>query len=121
MDYKASKAWHIGHDLAADIRQLAEHLSANKESDLADTMLHLATMAPQKIAESLDYSLQHEKLKAYRVARAAVKELQEHISLARDLHYIDHEAEARLAAKAIAIYRLLSALIQSSKRQTTTD
>lgn len=118
MDYKASKAWHMGHELAGEIQQLVERIPTNPDFDIADRMRHLAILTPERIADSIGLGLRHEKIKAYRVARAACTELQEHLSLARDLHYIDDRLYQQLAAKAIAIYRLLSALIQSGKPLT---
>lgn len=113
--YKVSKAWHLGHDLAADIQQLARYLSST-ELELAGKIRHFAAMTPQKIAESVECSLEHERVKAYKIARAACRELQQHLSLARDLHYIDEQVYQQLADKAIMVYRLLSELIQSSKQ-----
>ncbi len=118
MDYKASKAWHMGHDLAADIRRLVKDIPVDQEIDLAARIHHLAAMTSQQIAESVECNLAHEKIKAYRTARAACKALQEHLSVARDLHYIDNQVYEHLAAKAIMIYRLLTNLIQSGKQTT---
>jgi four helix bundle protein len=119
--YKASKAWHFGHDLAIEAHRLARQLPENDEFNLAVHLRRTSSTAPLKIAESLERSLEHEKLACYKQAREAVVELQELLSLARDLHYIEQRAFEELAAKAITTHNLLSNLIRSlsGSRSTT--
>lgn len=120
--YKASKAWHFGHDLAIDVHALSKQLPKNDEFDLARHLCRTSASAPLKIAESIERSLERDRLACYKLAREAVIELQEQLSLARDLHYIEQEAFDGLAAKAITTQNLLSGLIRSlSAGQPTTN
>jgi four helix bundle protein len=111
--YKASKIWHIGHDLAILVYGMTQQLPENDEFGLAEHLRRTSATVSHKIAESVERSLEHEKLASYKLAREAVIELQEHLSLARDLHYIEQHAFEELAAKAITTHNLLSGLIRS--------
>jgi four helix bundle protein len=111
--YKASKAWHVGHDLAINVHRLARRLPVNDEFNLAVHLRRTSSAAPLRIAESVKRTPEHEKLACYKQAREAVIELQELLSLARDLHYIEQQAFEELANKAITTHNLLSGLIRS--------
>jgi four helix bundle protein len=119
--YKASKAWHVGHDLAIEVHRLAQQLPANDEFNLAVHLRRTSSAAPLKIAKSVEHALEHEKLACYQGAREAVIELQELLSLARDLHYIEQGVFDELAAKAVTAHNLLSNLIRSLTNSKSTS
>ena len=111
--YKTSKAWHIGHKLAIEVHHLVRRLPEDDEFNLAVHLRRTSSAAPLKIAESVERSLENEKLACYKVAREAMIELQELLSLARDLHYIEQQVFDELASQAVATHNLLSGLIRS--------
>ncbi len=80
--YKASKAWHFGHELAVDIHKLASRLPKDDGFNLGAKMRRYSRQAPKKIAESVERILNEEKVECYKLARASIEDLQEHLSLA---------------------------------------
>jgi four helix bundle protein len=118
--YKASKAWHVGHDLAIAVYGLAQRLPDNDEFNLAEHLRRTSAAASSRIAESIERQLEHEKLACYKLAREAVVELQEHLSLARDLQYIEQQVFEELAGKAITAHNLLSGLIRPLAARSST-
>lgn len=115
--YKVSKAWHFGHSLAVDIHKLSWKLPNPDEFDLAVHMRRTAAIAPQKVQESLEHAAPQHRLTCYEAARAALIELQEHLTLARDVHYIDEKLYTMLATKAIVAQRELTTMIQTIKKE----
>ena len=114
--YKASKAWHFGHSLALDVHEVAKQLPQADKFHLAEALREVSVIAPAKIAESIERKLRQEKLECYTVARDAVNQLQVHLSLARDLRYIEQNVYEELSQKAIVAYQLLSSLIRSTSK-----
>lgn len=113
--YKTSKAWHFGHSLALDVHKMAKQIPADDEFGLAEHIKRVAAAGPLMITESLERNLEKDKLECYRLAREAMIELQEHLSLARDLHYIEYSVFKDLADKAITAQNILSSLIRRSR------
>jgi four helix bundle protein len=118
--YKISKAWHIGHDLAIAIHKTVRDMPGGDSSELAVHMRRSAATAPLKLAESIELSARHEKLACYQAARDALVDLQQHLSLAYDVHYIERQLHDELAGKAIAAHQLLNTLIRKTRQDTTT-
>jgi four helix bundle protein len=112
--YKTSKAWHFGHRLAYDVHQLAKNLPESDVFGLAEALRRVSVIAPTKIAESVNYKLHEDKVSCYLAAREATNQLQVHLSLARDLRYIEQELYEELSERAIVAYKLLSAVIRST-------
>jgi four helix bundle protein len=115
--YQLSKAWHHGHRLAIAVHQLSWQLPKNDEFKLALNLRRASAIAPTKLQESLEQSTTHDKLRSYEAARRAVIEVQEHLSLARDLHYIDEQLFRILARQAIVAQRTLTEMIQAIKKE----
>lgn len=111
--YKTSKAWHFGNSLAQDVHRVASQLPKTDEFNLAEALREVSLVGPTKIAESIERTLRHEKLECYRQAREAINQLQVHLSLARDLHYIEQSLYEELSGKAIIAYQLLNSLVRS--------
>lgn len=109
--YRASKAWHIGHDLANEVQAVVKSLPADG-SNLPGYLRRSSVALPLHVASSIPKKLQQEKLDCYVKAREAAIQLQEHLSLARDLQYIEHQTFEAMAGKAIEAQNILTILIR---------
>ncbi|MDB5170757.1 MAG: hypothetical protein JWO35_451 [Candidatus Saccharibacteria bacterium] len=117
--YKASKAWHISHNLATDVHELARGIPHSDHYNLNAQLRRASATVPTSIAESVEHALHHKKLECYHLARDAVVELQEQLQLARDRSYVDQQTFEDLAGRAISTYHVLTSLIRSTKQSLT--
>jgi four helix bundle protein len=109
--YKASKAWHIGQELAREVYHLVKQLP-NDGSNVPGNLRKTSVAIPLHIAASVTKKAQKEKLECYVQAREAVIQLQDHLKLAKSVDYIEHELHRELAEKAIEAQNLLTFLIR---------
>jgi four helix bundle protein len=109
--YRASKAWHLGRELAREAQAVVKQLPEDG-SNLPGYMRRSSVAIPLHIASSVSKKLHHEKLECYVQARDAAIQLQEHLSLAKDMNYIETHAFEAMAAKTIEAQNILSVLIR---------
>lgn len=109
--YKASKAWHLGRELVREIQAVVRELP-DDGSNLPGYLRRSSVAIPLHIASSVSKKLQEEKLECYVQAREAAIQLQEHLSLAKDMKYIESQAFEAMAAKAIEAQNILTILIR---------
>jgi four helix bundle protein len=114
--YKASKAWHHSVQLAADVERLITHFAQNGEQVMARRLELASQSAHRWLADSHQHELITDRLICYQKARRAIQQVQEDLSVALGLRYIDKALHEQLAGQAIVIYRLLSELIQTTSR-----
>jgi four helix bundle protein len=109
--YRASKAWHLGRELAREVQAVVKLLPEDG-SNLPGYMRRSSVAVPLHIASSVSKKLHEERLECYVQAREAAIQLQEHLSLARDMKYIEKQAFDTMAAKAIETQNILTILIR---------
>jgi four helix bundle protein len=111
--YRASKAWHLGRELAREVQDLVKQLPPDG-SNLPGYMRKTSVAVPLYIASSITKKLYADKLECYVQARDAAVQLQEHLSLARDMKYLEQQTFEALAAKAIEAQNILTVLIRKA-------
>ncbi|MEO7364160.1 MAG: four helix bundle protein [Candidatus Saccharimonadales bacterium] len=117
--YKASKAWHHSVLLASDIERVAVDCAVRGEHGLGRRLKQASQSAHRWLADSHQLESAVGRLDCYRRARSAVQQVQEDLSVARGLHFIDGGLYDQLAAQAITVYRLLTDLIRRSLASTS--
>jgi four helix bundle protein len=118
--YQISKAWHLGHELTAEIHAITGSLPRYHRIKVMKQLHQYAPVIPRHIESSLEKPL-HQQLEHYRTARELLISIQEDLMTARDRNYIEHELSEQLARKAITIQHLLTEVIQAGKAKLAAE
>jgi four helix bundle protein len=117
--YRLSKAWHLAHSVALEIRSFAAELPKSDHYNTHRDICRASAVVPMAIKESLRQEQPHIRLQHFEVAREATRDLHEVLMLAHEQRYIETALFKKLAQQTIEAQQILTGLIRAINQQTT--
>jgi len=117
-DYRKLVVWQRAHQLVLSVYSTTTALPEGERFGLASQMRRAAVSVPANIAEGCGRETPGELKRFLYVAMGSARELDYHLLLARDLHFIEAQTYKRLAGELDEIQRMLNVLIHKLVSQS---
>jgi four helix bundle protein len=115
-DFKNLKVWSKAHELTIKIYGRTRTFPNDEMYGLTSQIRRAAASIGANIAEGCGRRSDPEMKRFIQIARGSASELEYHLLLARDLHFLNHLEFKELEAKVLEIQRMLAALAQRLHR-----
>lgn len=113
--FKDLIVWQQAHKLTLEIYNLSRSFPKEELFSLTNQLRRAALSITSNIAEGFSRQSPKEKIHFYYVARGSLTEVENQLTLAKDLEYLPEQTYASLEGQVISIQRLLNRLITSTK------
>ena len=123
-DFRKLAVWRKAHELTTRLYLLTASFPREEVYGLTSQIRRAASSVPANIAEGCGRGGSAELARFLRIAVGSASELEYHLLLARDLHYLAEKDYEATADNVIEIKRMLTGLIrrvQGGPVQTTED
>jgi four helix bundle protein len=114
-DYRKLQVWRKSHDLTLAVYKATESFPQSEVFGLTSQLRRCSSSVPSNIVEGCGRGSNADFLRFLHVALGSANELEYQLLLAHDLGFIDDARHAELAAMALEVKRMLSALIVTLK------
>lgn len=111
--YKQLIAWQKGHELVLSIYRTSAHFPASESYGLTSQIRRAAISVTSNIAEGFSRNSQKEKIQFYHISRGSLSEIDNQITIAKDLGYIKKAEYDSLMIKIEEVGKILYGLIKS--------
>ena len=111
-------AWRTAHLLVLEVYKLTESFPKNTFS-LIDQQRRSSLSISSNIAEGFSRRNKKEKIQFYYIAKGSLTELQNQLTVSKDLKYIEESTFNLLSEKADLIYKLINGLIYSAETKNS--
>lgn len=115
-DFKKLKVWGKAHELTLAIYRRTRTFPSDELYGLTSQIRRASASVGANIAEGCGRRSDPEMKRFIQIARGSASELEYHLLLARDLHYLGPSEFNELEAKVLEIQRMLAALAQRLQR-----
>ena len=119
-DFRKLIVWQKGHRLALAVYAAARALPRRSHVSLANQLTRAAASIPANIAEGCGKATDAELARFSDIALGSVKELENHLILARDLELLDPVAFDSLEAQVDEVRRMLFAFARAVRGRSAT-
>jgi four helix bundle protein len=110
--FKELKVWRKAHEMTVAVYGLTRGFPREELYGLTGQLRRSAASIGANIAEGCGRRSDGEMARYLRIARGSASEVEYHVLLARDLHYLREEEWQELSYQADELQRMLTALIQ---------
>lgn len=107
--------WQEGHKLVVQIYKITKGLPKEETYSLIDQMRRAATSITSNIAEGFGRHSYKEKIQFYYLSQGSLLELKNQIYIAKDVGYLDQQAEHEILVQINITHKLLQEIITKSK------
>lgn len=114
-DFHMLKVWEKAHQLTLDVYHITVAFPKEELYGLTSQIRRASSSIPANIAEGCGRGGNAEFRQFLQIAMGSASELEYHLLLARDLHYLTPADYDRLTASVIEIKKMLTALIVKVK------
>ncbi|HUT29037.1 MAG TPA: four helix bundle protein [Sedimentisphaerales bacterium] len=113
--YRDLDIWKLGIEVVKDTYKLSESFPSHELYGLISQMRKSAVSIPSNIAEGFRRFHNKEYKQFLRMALGSCAELETQITIAKELHYLQHDKEGVLLEKLDHLCRMISSLIKKLK------
>lgn len=113
--YKNLHAWEKGHELVLSIYRVTATFPPTEAYGLTNQLRRAAVSVTSNIAEGFSRKSNKEKVQFYHLSKGSLSEIDNQITIAKDLHYIDLKVYTELQRKIDDAGKILFGLIRSIK------
>ena len=110
-DFRRLTVWQRARALAIAVDGVAKGFPRADRGIVGGQLRRAAISIPSNIAEGCGKGSRKETIRYFQIASGSATEVESHLILAADLHYMSHETREQLLADAKAIQRMLAKLI----------
>lgn len=114
-DFKDIKVWQKSHQLTLQIYKVTEEFPKSELYGLVSQMRRAATSVPTNIAEGCVQETDAQYARYLRISLGSANEIDYHLLLTKDLHYISPEQYASLHTEVDQIKKMLTSFIRRLK------
>jgi|SRR5687768_6053691 len=111
-DFKELKAWQKAHALALAVSRAVTASRASGFAELRSQITRAAMSIPANIAEGRGKRSDKEQVRFLRISAGSAYELEAHLTMARDLEYIEKVRANRLIDQLQEVRKMLFGLIK---------
>jgi four helix bundle protein len=113
--YKELIAWQKGHELVLEIYRASAHFPTSELYGLTSQIRRASVSITSNIAEGFSRNSQKEKIQFYHISKGSLSEIDNQITIAKDLGYIKKVEYDSLVIKIEEVGRIIHGLIKSIK------
>jgi four helix bundle protein len=117
-DYKKLAVWGKSYQLTLKIYDVTKTFPKEEIFGLTSQIRRAAYSIPSNIAEGSGRSTDKELAHFLQIALGSANELEFHLNLTRDLHYLESSVHQELETSILEIQRMIAGLIQHLKHKT---
>jgi four helix bundle protein len=110
-DFRQVKVWQKAHDLALEVYRETSGFPASERFGLVQQMRRAAVSVAANIAEGCGHDSSAELLRFLHIAMGSASELDYHLLLAHDLHFISTDHYRQLEGAVTEVKRMLNPFI----------
>jgi len=114
-DFRKLKVWEKSHSLAVNIYQISSKFPPSELYGITSQIRRACTSIPANIAEGCGRDGEAEFRRFIQITLGSASELEYHLSLSRDLKFLNEEKYKQLDTQVTEIKRMLTGLIQKLK------
>jgi four helix bundle protein len=114
-DFRELKVWERSHKLTLAIYQASQTFPKEELYGLTSQMRRAAASIPANLAEGCGRNGDAELARFCLIAMGSASELEYHLLLCRDLHFLDEAHWALLSEQAVDVKRMLASFIRALK------
>ncbi len=111
-DFRNLKVWEKAHRLTLDVYSATEAFPSKEQYGLTSQIRRACSSIPANIAEGCGRIGDAELVRFLAIAMGSASELEYHLLLSRDLHFLERDAHDRLSDEARAVKSMLASLIR---------
>jgi four helix bundle protein len=108
-------AWKEGHKLVIEIYKVTKEFPGEEIFGLTSQIRRASVSITSNIAEGFSRNSYKEKLNFYSISLGSLTEVQDQLTIAKDIKYIANEDFKKLADQTVIASKLLNGLIKSTK------
>ena len=120
-DFRELMVWHKAHQLALAVYAATIGFPREEVYGLTAQIRRAAVSVPANLAEGCGRNGEAEIARFCSIAAGSTSEVEYHLLLSKDLHYLPDDAYEELAAQAAEVKRMLNALIKTLKSAKRAD
>ena len=113
MDFKRLKVWQKAHDMTLFVYRVTATFPKDEMYGLTSQLRRSAASIGANIAEGCGRRSDGEMCRFLQIARGSASEMEYHVLLARDLHFLGEGDFQKLTRQADELQRMLTGLMQS--------
>jgi four helix bundle protein len=117
-DYKKLAVWGKSYQLTLKIYDVTRNFPREEAFGLTSQLRRAAYSIPANIAEGSGRGTDKELAHFLQIALGSANELEFHLSLTHDLHYLETTVHKELETAVLEIQRMIAGLIQHLKHKT---
>jgi len=114
--FKQLTAWQVAHQLVLTIYRVTEKFPKHELFGLTNQLRRASVSVTSNIAEGFGRRSNKEKTRFYDIALGSLIEVDNQITVARDLNYIDESTYQQIQAQIERSGKLINGLIRSIKK-----
>ena len=111
-DFRQLKGWEKAHQLTLEVYRVTARFPRAEVYGVSSQIRRASSSICANLAEGCGRNGDAELARFCSIARGSASELEYHLLLARDLHYLQTSDHEKLAAETTEVKRMLTALIQ---------
>src|SRR5215467_6644114 len=111
-DLRDLKVWIKAHELAIDCCSATANFTKQEIFGIVSQIRRAGSSIGANIAEGCGRNGDGEFQRFLQIAMGSASELENHLLLARDLHFLDNENHTNIDIKVIEVKKMLAALIR---------
>lgn len=119
-NFRQLKVWAKAHDLTLAVYAATNGFPREERYALTSQIRRAASSVPANIVEGEGRRSDGDLHRFIQIARGSAAELEDHLLLARDLHYLRDDEHHKLEAKLDELQRMLTAFAQAISPQVPT-
>lgn len=112
-------AWQEGHKLVLAVYKLLADFPKYENYGLSDQIRRCSVSITSNIAEGFSRRSKNEKLQFYSMSLGSLTELQNQLTIARDVGYLDREIYNSLLSQTTVVQKLLHGLSKTTFSHNT--
>lgn len=113
--FKDLEAWKEGHMLVIFTYKITQGFPRDEVFGLTSQMRRAAIFITSNIAEGFSRRSYKEKLQFYSIAQGSTTELQDQLTIAKDIGYISESEFEKMYELSIKVHKIINGLIKSSR------
>jgi four helix bundle protein len=111
-DFRDLKVWEKAHELALDCYSLTANFPKHEIFGIVSQIRRAGSSIGANIAEGCGRAGNGEFQRFLQIAMGSASELENHLLLARDLHFLSHENHCQIELRVIEVKKMLAGLIR---------
>jgi four helix bundle protein len=116
-DFRDLKVWQRSHQLTLAVYQATQSFPREETYGLTSQIRRACASIPANLAEGCGKNTPTDLARFSQIAMGSASELEYHLLLAHDLHYIDDPAYMALSTELVEIRRMLNVFLQRLREE----